>query len=170
MTALLDVSGLTAGYGATAVLREVSFAVRPGRTLGLVGENGAGKSTMMRIVAGMVGAELAVALDVPLLQQVRQALVAIGNLFIGCDALEDLAIFLIGGIADLDLVAQAAQEPFLGQRILFGTLSVKSRLFFGLQTCDALLCRRRGRCCARARTCSQGRRCGQAVAKADRDP
>ena len=39
-------------YGAT-VLSGVSFSLNPGEILGLVGENGAGKTTMMRILFGM---------------------------------------------------------------------------------------------------------------------
>ena len=34
-------------------LRDVSFTLEPGEIHGLVGENGAGKSTMMKIIAGV---------------------------------------------------------------------------------------------------------------------
>lgn len=35
-------------------LKDISFTVRPGEVLGLVGTNGAGKSTMLKIVAGVL--------------------------------------------------------------------------------------------------------------------
>ncbi|MGJ7498377.1 sugar ABC transporter ATP-binding protein [Variovorax sp. RT4R15] len=39
-------------FGPVQVLHGVSFALEPGRVYGLLGENGAGKSTMMKILAG----------------------------------------------------------------------------------------------------------------------
>lgn len=39
-------------FGDRAVLREVSFALEPGRLVTLLGANGAGKSTLLRILAG----------------------------------------------------------------------------------------------------------------------
>jgi len=41
------------GYGDLAVLEEVSLAVERGERIALVGANGAGKSTMMRLLAGV---------------------------------------------------------------------------------------------------------------------
>src|SRR4051812_15483584 len=38
--------------GGTRALDEVSFQARPGEVLGLLGENGAGKTTALRILAG----------------------------------------------------------------------------------------------------------------------
>jgi branched-chain amino acid transport system ATP-binding protein len=54
VAALLEASGLTAGYGATAVLREVSFAVHKGGIATVLGANGAGKTTLLRAVCGMI--------------------------------------------------------------------------------------------------------------------
>ncbi|TMI99685.1 MAG: ATP-binding cassette domain-containing protein [Alphaproteobacteria bacterium] len=45
---------LRAGYGAAAVLDDVDFAVRPGEMVALLGANGAGKSTTMRAVTGLL--------------------------------------------------------------------------------------------------------------------
>jgi branched-chain amino acid transport system ATP-binding protein len=52
--AVLTAIGLTAGYGAAPVLQKLNFQVRPGEMVALIGANGAGKSTMMRAVAGLL--------------------------------------------------------------------------------------------------------------------
>ncbi len=53
MTApLLDFDGVTGGYGTTLVVRDVSGAVAPGQVLCVLGRNGVGKSTLMRLLSG----------------------------------------------------------------------------------------------------------------------
>src|SRR5687768_11989008 len=52
--ALLEARGLTAGYGPTAVLHGLDFAVEEGGVTALLGANGAGKTTTLRAVCGMV--------------------------------------------------------------------------------------------------------------------
>ncbi|WP_449411605.1 branched-chain amino acid ABC transporter ATP-binding protein/permease [Methylobacterium komagatae] len=52
--AVLSVLDLTAGYGAAPVLDRVALDVRPGETVALLGANGAGKSTAMRALAGLL--------------------------------------------------------------------------------------------------------------------
>lgn len=49
----LDVRGLSAGYGSVEVLHEVSFEAVGGSVVAVVGLNGAGKSTMLRTIAGI---------------------------------------------------------------------------------------------------------------------
>lgn len=53
-TALLDVSGLRAGYGAANVLHGIDLHVDPGETVVVLGANGAGKTTLLRAVAGLI--------------------------------------------------------------------------------------------------------------------
>jgi ABC-type branched-subunit amino acid transport system ATPase component/ABC-type branched-subunit amino acid transport system permease subunit len=52
--ALLSCLQLSAGYGAAPVLDAISFEVRPGEMVTLLGANGAGKSTVMRAVTGLL--------------------------------------------------------------------------------------------------------------------
>jgi len=49
---LLEVSGITAGYGDSRAVTDISLAVDAGQLLALVGANGAGKSTLLRVIAG----------------------------------------------------------------------------------------------------------------------
>ena len=60
MPALLEVEGLRAGYGATHVLHGLDFQVDAGGVTALLGANGAGKTTSLRAVCGMIRTEGAV--------------------------------------------------------------------------------------------------------------
>src|SRR3712207_4821917 len=53
---MLEVHELTRVYGDKTALDRVSFDVRPGRMTGFVGANGAGKTTAMRILVGVLAA------------------------------------------------------------------------------------------------------------------
>ncbi len=50
---LLELIGISKSFGGVQALRDVDFGLFPGEIHGLVGENGAGKSTMMKIIAGV---------------------------------------------------------------------------------------------------------------------
>jgi branched-chain amino acid transport system ATP-binding protein len=54
MTVLLDVRGLRASYGATTVLHGLDFSLAEGGVTTLLGANGAGKTTALRALCGMV--------------------------------------------------------------------------------------------------------------------
>lgn len=53
---LLEVKGLTAGYGDVQVLWGIDLQVRQGEITCIVGSNGAGKSTLLRTLSGLVQA------------------------------------------------------------------------------------------------------------------
>lgn len=51
---MLEVRNLAFSYRRTVVLRDVSFVVSPGEVVGIVGGNGVGKTTLMRILATVI--------------------------------------------------------------------------------------------------------------------
>jgi branched-chain amino acid transport system ATP-binding protein len=51
---LIDVQGLHTYYGASHILRGVDFQVAHGQTIGLMGRNGMGKSTLLKSIMGLV--------------------------------------------------------------------------------------------------------------------
>ena len=53
-SALLHVQGLNTFYGASHVLRDLSFKLERGQTVGLMGRNGMGKSTVLKSIVGLV--------------------------------------------------------------------------------------------------------------------
>jgi branched-chain amino acid transport system ATP-binding protein len=50
----LQVQNLTAGYGAKVVISEVSFSLGPGEIVAFFGHNGAGKSTTLKAILGLI--------------------------------------------------------------------------------------------------------------------
>jgi len=53
---VIDVEELHAGYGGTAVVRDLTFSVAPGEVVALLGPNGAGKTTTLLTIAGLLPA------------------------------------------------------------------------------------------------------------------
>ena len=54
MSVLLQTKGIKKRYGSVEALRGVDFAIRRGETVALLGDNGAGKSTFVKILSGVV--------------------------------------------------------------------------------------------------------------------
>ncbi|MDF1721452.1 MAG: ABC transporter ATP-binding protein [Minwuia sp.] len=54
---MLQVAGLTAGYGPATVLHGLDFSLAQGDSMALLGRNGAGKSTTIKAIMGMVRRE-----------------------------------------------------------------------------------------------------------------
>ena len=52
--ALLEASGVVAGYGQTEILHGVSITVDQGEIVTIIGPNGCGKSTLMKAIVGLV--------------------------------------------------------------------------------------------------------------------
>ncbi|MCB1453823.1 MAG: sugar ABC transporter ATP-binding protein, partial [Rhizobiaceae bacterium] len=53
----LEFAGLSKRYGPATVLDDVTLRLEPGRVHALMGENGAGKSTFIKLLAGVVSAD-----------------------------------------------------------------------------------------------------------------
>ncbi len=51
---LIQARGLNSYYGASHILRDIDFSVAAGETIGLMGRNGMGKSTLLKSIMGLV--------------------------------------------------------------------------------------------------------------------
>jgi branched-chain amino acid transport system ATP-binding protein len=52
--AVLDIVGVSAGFGRSVVLRDVDLVVPSGGVVALLGPNGAGKTTLLRVASGLL--------------------------------------------------------------------------------------------------------------------
>ena len=79
---MVEVTNLSKSYGDKVALRNISFSIEPGQVVGLLGLNGAGKSTTMNILTGYISATSGkVAIDGhDILSQGRKAKSLIGYL------------------------------------------------------------------------------------------
>lgn len=114
---ILQVENLDAGYGHVKVIRDARLSVAPGEVVGLVGRNGAGKTTFLSSLIGMVtstrgsirlgGQEIA---DLPTHERVHQGLAISpsgGRLFKSLTVEENLLLGL--GTADPSVLAPVLQ-------------------------------------------------------------
>jgi len=51
----LDVQQLTKSFGAQVLFRDISFSIAEGQKVGLIAQNGTGKSTLLSILTGREG-------------------------------------------------------------------------------------------------------------------
>lgn len=54
MTYLLEVKNVCKKFGEHTILKDVSFKIKPGEIVGLVGRNGMGKTTLMKCILGLI--------------------------------------------------------------------------------------------------------------------
>ncbi len=51
---ILEVEGINKSFGGVQALAEVSFSIRPGQILGIIGPNGSGKTTLVNVITGFI--------------------------------------------------------------------------------------------------------------------
>jgi lipopolysaccharide export system ATP-binding protein len=148
---LLQTSNLRKTYGGRVVVQDVSFHVDPGEIVGLLGRNGAGKTTSFRITIGMIEADAGVVE------------------FAGQD-ISDLPMYQRARLG----MGYLSQEPSVFQR-----LTCEQNLLAILETLELTRAQRRGRAAElleqfhlshkahhQARTCSGGERRKLEIARA----
>ena len=52
MSALLEFSDISGGYGGATIVRNISVTLRTGQVLAVLGRNGVGKTTLIKILTG----------------------------------------------------------------------------------------------------------------------
>ena len=132
----LELSGVTAGYGDTVVLRDVDLVVPDGTVVALLGPNGAGKTTLLSVASGLVrprsGKVLLDGEDVTACspdERVRRGLCHVTegrSVFRALSVRDNLRMFARRGAEERAATEQAvAAFPRLGERLdqIAGTLS-----------------------------------------------
>lgn len=54
---VLEIQGLSKCYGAVQAVKDISFTMERGDILGIVGESGCGKTTLLRLISGLEAAD-----------------------------------------------------------------------------------------------------------------
>jgi zinc transport system ATP-binding protein len=54
MALLIDIKSLAAGYGSNIVLRDINFSISENDFIGVIGPNGGGKTTLLKIILGLL--------------------------------------------------------------------------------------------------------------------
>ncbi len=126
-------------FGGTRIpaLKDVSFAVREGETLGLIGRNGCGKSTLLRIMTGIFKADTGRVVRNCNRISLLSLGVAFDRLLSGSDNLI-LSCMLLGASRKEalamhdDIVAYAELEDFIDQPVKTYSSGMKARLGFAV--------------------------------------
>jgi branched-chain amino acid transport system ATP-binding protein len=131
----LALEGVTAGYGETVAIRDVSLVVPQGKAVALLGPNGAGKTTLLSVASGLLkprsGRVTADGADITRLPSDRRAKLGLchvtegRSVFPGLTVRDNLRMFAPpGGEADA-LERAVSAFPKLGKRLsqTAGTMS-----------------------------------------------
>ncbi|HEU4916864.1 MAG TPA: ABC transporter ATP-binding protein [Acidimicrobiia bacterium] len=96
MTTLLDVAGLSKGFGGLQAVNDCSFTVERGAIAGLIGPNGAGKTTAFNMISGVLrpdaGAVLVDGVDITGMMPHKVARRGVGRTFQITRELGDLTV------------------------------------------------------------------------------
>jgi ATP-binding cassette subfamily F protein uup len=126
---LVNLKSVAKGYGSRSVISDVTLGISAGERIGVVGRNGDGKSTLLRLIAGVEAPDAGALtrtgdVDVALLGQrddlderrtIRETLVGAraDHEWAGDSAFRDVLDGLMGGVA-LTLFAQGMDTPIAG--------------------------------------------------------
>jgi len=109
---MLSIRNIHAGYGSQLVLEDVSLEVADGEFVGLIGPNGGGKTTLLRVVSGVLparqGRVLIQGIDLQDIGRRRLARI------MACLS-QDLALDLAFTVREVALMGRAPHLPRLGQ-------------------------------------------------------
>ncbi len=115
LVTLLSCSNVGISFGATVLLKDVTFTVAEGERWGIVGRNGCGKSSLFRIITGSM---MPSAGSIARRPGLRHALLDQHRAFEGIVTVWDAAATAFADVVALEhsLAAQAAQLAVLGER------------------------------------------------------
>jgi branched-chain amino acid transport system ATP-binding protein len=119
--AILEVEGLDAAYGQAQILFDVSLSLRRGETVALMGRNGAGKSTTLKAIMGLVPAH-ARALrfagrDIVGLASYRIARLGLGYVPEERRIFTDLTVYENLEVGAKSAAAEASRQPWTPERL-----------------------------------------------------
>ncbi|QDW62098.1 ABC transporter ATP-binding protein [Oerskovia sp. KBS0722] len=135
----IEIVGLRKSYGTFDAVRDVSFAVEPGRVVGLLGPNGAGKTTTLNVLLGLASASAGTAtiqgspyasLEKP--GQVVGALLDTGGLHPGRSGRDHLRVLAtaagIGGRRVEEVLALVGMDRAADRRVRTYSLGMRQRI------------------------------------------
>ena len=127
MPPILNAQGLTKAFGATALFRDLSFTVSDGDRIGLIGPNGTGKSTLLKVLAGEEDADAG---DVAVRKRARIGYVMQESSFVPGLTVRGVleAALKLGGVAEAEREGKLRET---GGRIGFPLLDAEAATLSG---------------------------------------
>ncbi|MDQ1434448.1 MAG: type transport system ATP-binding protein, partial [Actinomycetota bacterium] len=124
----LDVRGIRKSYGATVALDGVDLVVEPGTIVGLLGRNGAGKTSLVSVVAGLLrpdaGRVLVAGVDIAREPRRARALIGLApqdtGVYLPLSVRDNLRFF--GGLSDLHGRERATRIDEVGAALMLDDL------------------------------------------------
>ena len=107
---LFRLTEVTKSYGAQEVLRGVTFQLNPGEHAGLVGRNGAGKTTIFRIITGVESADKG---EFDSMRGMRVGVLAQHVDFTGADTVMDAALAVFENLLSLEVKMRELEHAMI---------------------------------------------------------